>query len=170
MWASGRSIRTVPPERRDPPGVRQARGDLTRERGRAAFLARLDGHDVAADLGLQRGGRAEGHEPPPVEDADPVRRVGLLEEVRREEDAPCRARREAREQRRQVAARAGVEAGRGLVEEEHGRLVEERLGDLHAAGEAARERLDEVACAVLEAERPEELADARRRGAPPEMP
>ena len=47
-------------------------------------------HEVevgAADLGLQRGGRARGDDPPGGDDPDPVGElVGLLEVLRREED------------------------------------------------------------------------------------
>jgi hypothetical protein len=72
---------------------------------------------------------------------------------------PCRPPR-APEERREVAAGARVEAGRGLVEEEDGRLVKERLRDLDAAREPARERLDEVVRAVPDRKRPEERVDA----------
>ena len=68
----------------------------------------------------------------------------------------------------EVAPRAGVEAGRGLVEEEDGRGVEERLGDLDAAREAARERLDEVAGAVLEIENVPRSSPIRAASAAPD--
>ena len=56
-------------------------------------------------------------------------------------------------------AGAGVEAAGGFVEDQHGRVVDERLGQaeplLHAAGEA----VDEVVALVGEVEQLEHVAD-----------
>src|ERR1019366_943229 len=126
---------------------------------------RLHGHDVAAERRLQSGGRVEREKAPLVENADAGSGLGLLEKVCREENRSARSGKRG-EYVHEVAPGARVEARRGLVEEEHGRLVEERLDDLNAPREAAGQSLDEIVCPILEAERLEKLADARGERAP----
>ncbi len=49
---------------------------------------------------------------------------------------------------RKVAARGRIEAGGGFVHQQHLRAVQQRLGDFHAAPQAAGERLHQVLAAV----------------------
>ena len=96
-----------------------------------------------------------------VDDADAAGGRGLLEKMSCQEDRRAGARK-ARERVDEVAARSGIEPGGRLVEEENLRAVEQRLGDLGAACEASRERLDEVVRAVQDGEAPERLRQAAR--------
>ena len=92
---------------------------------------RLDGRP--ADLRLERGRRALGHDPPVVDDPDAVGEdVGLLEVLRGEEDRDAVVAREPRDLVPERAAALRVEAGRGLVEEEDAR----RGGRARARGRA----------------------------------
>ena len=60
----------------------------------------------------------------------------------------------------EVAARAGVEAGGGLVEQKDRGGMDQPLGQLDAALHSAGERLDEVAGAVGEADTGEHVGDS----------
>ena len=58
----------------------------------------------------------------------------------------------------------GIEAGEGLVEHEHVRLVDHGRGQLHPLGHAAGQVLDLVLAAVAEAEALEEVGGASLAG------
>ena len=95
-------------------------------------------HDVAGDLALQVVGGAFGDDYPVVDDREPVgQRVGLLEVVRGQED-----RRAARAQEADLVPHPRpclrVETGRGLVEEQDRRLVDDAEPDVEPALHPAR--------------------------------
>ena len=120
-----------------------------------------------ADLGLERGRRALGDDPPVVDDPDPVGElVGLLEVLGGEEDGRALA-----VQRRDLLpdrlAADRVEAGRRLVEEEHPRLVDERRGEVEPPAHPARVGAD---AAVGGLRRGRRARAARRRAARPRAP
>ena len=94
---------------------------------------------VAAQLALQRVRRAAGDDPPAVDDRElGGQPVGLLEVVRGEQDRHALLAGEALDLRPHLGARLGVEAGGGLVEEQHLRAVDQAHRHveppLHAAG------------------------------------
>ena len=62
-----------------------------------------------------------------------------------------------------------VEAGRGLVEQQHRRLGDQRPGDADEAGHAVGERRRPLVEHVAEAELVDQLVD-QRRGRPPPRP
>ena len=87
-------------------------------------------------------GRALGDDPALVDDADAVGEdVGLLEVLRGQHHGDAVLARQARDLFPEVGAALGIEAGRGLVEEEDAGRVHERKREveaaLHAAGVAA---------------------------------
>ena len=107
---------------------------------RRVLRDRLDAR--AADLVLQRLGRALGDDAAAVDDPDAVgEHVGLLEVLGGEEDGHAAVGREPLHLLPQRAAALHVEAGGGLVEEQDARPVDEREREvepaLHAAGVAA---------------------------------
>ena len=100
---------------------------------------------------------------PWLDDRNAVARVGLFEVVRRQEERrPCSARSRLRMLPDPPAA-GRVEPQRRLVEEEDRRAVEDAARKVERAAHPARERAHAVATALLEAEKREGLADARRR-------
>src|SRR5206468_7664547 len=122
---------------------------------RLLLLHRL--REAAAEQACdERARRIERDDPPVVHDRDAVtQHLGFVEVVRREEHRrPAFA--DRADQLPQVAPRLRIEASRGLVEEEHLRLVDHRDRDRKtlalAAGELLRFRLR----LVLETHRAEE--------------
>ena len=117
-------------------------GDAGDDRGppRAAWSG-VDDDDVdlvAADLALERAGVAPGDDPAVVDDDDVVgQALGLLEVLGGEQDggAPVD---EGVEHGPQLAAGPGVEAGGGLVEEQHLGPGHQRGGQVEPAAHAAR--------------------------------
>ena len=94
----------------------------------------LDGDGVAAQLPLQRLGRSLDDDLAARDDRDPAREpVGLLEVVRREQDRQALGGGEALELLPHRGARLRVEAGRGLVEEQDLRAVDEPHGHVEPA-------------------------------------
>ena len=102
------------------------------------LVLEADLEPLAADAVLELVGRALGDHVAVVDDDDLVgEAVGLVEVLRREQHG--RARGGARLDRlphRQAAA--GVQAGGRLVEEQHGRPVDERGGEVEPPAHAAR--------------------------------
>ena len=103
---------------------------------------RDDLHTRAADLGLQRVGRALRHDAALVDDPDAVgEQVGLLQVLRGEEHGHAVVRGQALDLGPERAAALRVEPGGGLVEEEDARAVHQREREveapLHPAGVAA---------------------------------
>ena len=84
---------------------------------------------------------------PLVHDRDAVGPLGLFQQVRREHDGHAVLVADLFEILPQVAPRAGVEAGRRLVQQQQPRPVQHALGQFDAAPQAAGERFDQVAAA-----------------------
>ena len=81
---------------------------------------------------------------------------------------PSRA--EADEELDQIRALAGIEAGQRLVEDEHGGIVDDRLGDLHALAHALRVGGQRARVGGIEPDRPERvLGGLRRLGEPVQL-
>ena len=118
----------------------------------------------AADLGLERVGRALGDDPAGVDDPDPVgERVGLLEVLGGEEDGHAVVVGEPRDLVPERGAALHVEAGRRLVEEEEPRLVDERQREVEPAPHAARVAADLAVGGVGEADARDQLVAAAQR-------
>ena len=114
-------------------GVVVAHGDLDHRRAEAL---------------LQLGGRALGDHAAVVDDHDVVgEHVGLLEVLRGEQHGGAAAH-ELLDHAPELVAALRVEAGGGLVEEQHRRTVHERGGEVeataHAAGVGARHAVGRV--------------------------
>ena len=117
---------------------------------------------LAADHRLQLRGRAVRDGAAVVEHDDVVgERVGLLEVLRRQQHRRP-ARDELADHVPELAPRARVEAGRRLVEEEHGRVGDEARGEVEPPPHAARVLLHEPVAGVGDAEALEQLAGAAR--------
>ena len=96
-----------------------------------------------ADLGLQRLGRALGDDAAAVDDRHPVgEHVGLLEVLRGEEHRDAVVGGQAPDLLPQRAAALRVQARGRLVEEQHGRVVDERQREVEPALHAARVAAD----------------------------
>ena len=130
-------------------------------------VARAGEHEVEvrpADLGLQRGGRVGGDDPPAGDDPEPVGElVGLLEVLRREEDGRAFVAQPA-DLVPQRQARGRVKAGRRLVEEQHLGLVDERHREVQAPAHAAGVRADAAIGGLAEADALDELGAAGAHG------
>ena len=114
---------------------------------------------VALDLAVDGFDRAVQQELAALDDADAGAAVGQLgEDVAGDEDRLAH-RAELFEQRFHFEAGAGVEAAGGFVEDQDGRVVDERLGQAEALLHAAGEAVDEVVALVREVEQFEHVAD-----------
>ena len=124
----------------------------------------LDDAGVAAHL----AGRALGDLPPEVEDDDAV--AGLQQQrhvVLDDEDADAPSARRRPDRRAELGGLPAVEAGRRLVEQQHGRLGDERTGDADETGHAVRQRRRPLVEHVAEPELLDELVDERCARPPP---
>ena len=99
---------------------------------------RLHDEDVAAQRRLQLVRRAEGHQPAAIEDGHAVGAFRLVEVVRREEHRDAIPVPQLPEVREKLAARPRIEAGSGLVEQEHLRADDERFRELDPARQPTR--------------------------------
>jgi hypothetical protein len=117
-------------------------------------------HDevLVRQVALHSRGAAFGDDLALVEDADPVRVLGLVEVVGREEDGGPRLGPHLAKVVPERAAARRVEAGRRLIEEQHPRPVHETPHDLELALHATGERLHRLEHLALDAEDPRELA------------
>ena len=127
---------------------------LALERGDRSLRAlEHERHHVAAERCLERVRAARRGDPPRVDDRDRVaQRVGLFHRVCGEEQR----RLAAPAQRAQLVpdhrARGHVEAGGGLVEEQHAGPMEQPARDLDAAAQATRELAHRLVGVLGEAE------------------
>ena len=122
--------------------------------------AELDLEPLAAQAILQLVRRSLGDQPSVVDHGDRVREpVGLVEVLRRQEhgralgDEPV-----DRLPQREAAAR--VEPGGRLVEEHHGRVGDQRRGEIEPAAHAAGVRLRDAARDLEQVEALEQLVAA----------
>ena len=98
-------------------------------------------HRRMRDLRLQRGRSALGDDAPVVDDADAIgEHVGLFQVLRGEEDRDAVLLREPSDLGPERRAGLRVEAGRGLVQEEDARPVDEREREVEPALHPARVR------------------------------
>jgi len=123
-------------------------GRIGREEGRR----RRDGRLVAQDAGAQHrtgtqarldvGYAAGGEDASPIDDRDArAQLLELGEDVAADEDRLAQ-RAQLAEQLTQLDAGARVEAGGRFVEEQHGRVVDERVGEAEPLLHASAEGLD----------------------------
>ena len=87
-----------------------------------------------------------------MDEADAVAALGFLHVMRGEDHGQSLAVAEVDEILEEVAARAGIEPGRRLVEQHEIGLVQQSLGELDPTREAAGEALDVVGRALGETE------------------
>ena len=124
-------------------------------------LLELDRDRVPLQDPFQLIGGALGDHPAAVHDHQALRQaVGLLEVVGREQDRQSFLGREARDLVPHVRADLQVEAGRGLVEEQHRRLVDEAERDVEPALHPAGKGLHDPVRSLRQSEPVEELGDA----------
>ena len=126
----------------------------------AVGVGRADGQRLAADDPLEAGRRVVGDHLAVVDDGDLVgERVGLLQVLRGEEDRRAVVD-EVAHDAPHVLALGGVQAGRGLVQEDDARAADEAGGEVEAAAHAARVRAGGTVRGVLEVEPLEQLGGA----------
>src|SRR4051812_26107184 len=102
--------------------------------------------DLELDLAIRAAGelveRPRGDEPSRREEPDAVaQRLDLPEDVRREEDREVALGHEPAQERKELLDARGVDRDGRLVEDQHGRLLDERVGDAQALAHAARVRV-----------------------------
>jgi tetracycline repressor-like protein len=119
------------------------RGERPRRRRELRRVAQGDDHALAADLGLELGGRAGRDHAAGVDHRDAVGEpVGLLQVLRGEQERGA-AVHEAAQHVPQLVARARIQAGGRLVEEQHRRCGDQARRQIqppaHAAGVGARQ-------------------------------
>ena len=106
-------------------------------------------------------GSSQRHELSFVEDGEAVAALGLFHQVRGHDHRDLFLVAQDLEILPQVAARAGIEAGGGLVEQQNGGMVEQSLGQFQAALHAAGESLGFLPGAVGEPDPAQHFLDAR---------
>ena len=122
---------------------------------------------VGPDRLLQLLGRAERQDLAPIHDPDAIAQlVGLLHVVRRQHDGLA-AGVQARDDLPQADPALRVEAGRRLVEEQDGGVVQQRAGDHQPLREAARERHHGRLCPFGQVEPHEQVVGGGARGGGP---
>ena len=149
----GGARRRPPPRRHPGPGAQDVQGGAPRL-----------GHDLDhhARLGrAQRVGRVHGEDAALVHERHARAALGLVEVGRRQQQGEPLAL-EAGEEPPEVAARDGVDAGGGLVEDEQLRRVDEGAGERQLLLHAAREPLGQ---AVAEGRHPHHLEELVAAGA-----
>ena len=169
-WASPPASRTAAPLGEPATGSpKRASTSLRAAEVVRVLRDRLDAR--AADLGLERLGRALGDDAAAVDDPDAVREhVGLLEVLGREEDGHAAVGREPLHLLPERAPALHVEAGGGLVEEQDARPVDERQREVEPPLHAARVAAHAAVGGLHEPDALEQLLRAlarlRRRGMP----
>ena len=115
---------------------------------------------TVAEPRLELGGRSLGDDLAVIDDDDPVREPVRFLEVLGGEEHRGAAVDELFDDVPQLGAPLRVEAGRGLVEEEDGRLVDERRGEVESAAHPARVGAHEAVGGVDQVEPFEQLRAA----------
>ena len=130
----------------------------------SADVARLEIHhdDVGTDTPLQLSGRALLHDPAVGQDRDPIReRVGLLQVLRGQEDRHAQLAVQAAHLLPDLRTAHRVEAGGGLVEEDHFRCMDERRRQVEAPLHAAAVGADTVVDGIADVRKVDGLGDGR---------
>ena len=96
-----------------------------------------DDDDVTADLALEILRRALGDQGPFVQDGQTVAALGLLHQVRRQEDGRPVPPAQLQQQLPEIVARSRIETGRRFIQQQDARPVQQPLGDLGAPHQAA---------------------------------
>src|ERR1035437_7625260 len=128
--------------------------------GQSLRVACFQENYVAADLAGQGLGRAQRYQTAFVQDGEAVAAFGFFHQVRGDDDGDALLIAEDLEVLPKVAPGAGIEAGRGLVEEQNLRMVEQAFGQLDAALHTAGKCFHAVAGAVQQSYTREYLCDS----------
>ena len=114
----------------------EARAHLLRQQSRVA--CGFQNNHVAADFAFQFRGRAQSNQIAFVQDGESVATLGLFHQVRGHQHGNMFFIAQHLQILPQVAARAGVESGRRLIEQQHSRMVQQALcqfdSPLHPTG------------------------------------
>ena len=81
-----------------------------------------------------------------------VAAVGLVQDVRGEQDGDAFLLAQAFNMAGEFAARRRIESGGGFVHQQDLRAMQQRFGDLHAAAQAAGKRVHQIVAAIFQAE------------------
>ena len=136
-------------------------GDLDHRARAGGITVDAGDDDVVADAALELVGRALGHEPAVVDDADPVGElVGLLEVLRREEDRHLELAVEPANLFPHRGPAHRIEPGGRLVEEQDLGVVDQRGGQIEAALHATRVGRDATVERVADVDQPAQLDQA----------
>ena len=128
--------------------------------GERLRILSLQQNYVASDLPRQGVGRAECHQVALVQDSEPVASFRLLHQVRRDNHRDVFLIAQNLQVLPKVAAGAGIEAGRGLIQQQDFGMVEQALRQFDAALHASREGFDEIVAAVEQSDARENLGDS----------
>src|ERR1035437_3043596 len=128
--------------------------------GQSLRVACFQENYVAADLAGQGLGRAQRYQTAFVQDGEAVAAFGFFHQVSGNDDRDALLIAEDLEVLPKVAPGAGIEAGRGLVEEQNLMMVEQAFGEFDAALHASGKCFHAVAGAVQQSYTREYLCDS----------
>ena len=125
-----------------------------------------DVEPLATDLPLELVRRALGDHEPLVDDGDAIAQaIGLVQVLGREENRRPLGH-EALDELPEAESAPGIEAGRRLVEKEHGRPRNKRAGEVEPSAHAAGIRLHDAVAGLRQVELLEQLVRAFAGGSP----
>ncbi len=154
------------------PDTRAQRGRLAAEPApdpsckcpRLARPARLKAHHIAADRFLQLNGPAQRHQLARTEDREPVAVLGFFHQVRGHQHRHAVLVAQRAQVLPQVDARARIEPGGGLVEQQHRRRMDQPFGELDPPLHAAGKRFHKILCPVAQQHPLQHLVHAPAQG------
>ena len=117
--------------------LRLAAEALPHLRAQPFGIARVDSHHVPADAGLELLGRAQGDDLPPMKEGDAVAPLGLFQKMRRQQNGRPIRLPKLGQIIVEITTGTGVETGSRLIHDEDFRPVQEGLGQLRPAFQAA---------------------------------
>ena len=118
----------------------------------------LEGADPRFPFQLRRW--AQRDEAPAIEHRHPVAGLGLLDIVSREKHGESEGLSQPAHDLPQAAPRAGIETGRGLVEEQHPGLVQNSASDVQGAPHSSGQRADRISAPLEQGELPQQVERA----------
>lgn len=129
--------------------------------GQRLRVARFEQNDVAADLAGQRFRRAERYQIAFIQDGETIAALGFFHQVSGDNHGDMLLIPENRQILPKVAPGAGIEARRGLVEQQYFRMMEQAFGEFDAALHASGESFHKIGGTVEQPHPSEDFIDAR---------
>ena len=119
---------------------------------------------VAADFTFQLRGRAQGHQVAFIHDGEAVTALGFFHEMRGDEHRDVFLVAQRPQVLPEIAPGAGIEAGGGLIEQQHSGMMQQSFGQLDAALHAAGKSFDQFLAAIGQADAAEDFLNPVLQG------